>query len=525
MALEHLKSEKTVTRTFDWRGEHTGYQVANSWVPLDQKNTDAKTIAEMIASGAFTVLDPEITSAIPTRDRNGKVTGFDTNIGFVPHDKENALYKILELNLNDGKCDLKQSGHVPLQPKITHLIFCITFDRPWPHLAGEYSRSWKYRPNDKINWREFDIKMLNLPITADDLYPHILEALRVEGPNNAVGHQLLPIRKALLQIEIPVASLRSLYKGERAAGFGWIHAFLESSFAQNIVRSGRTTKEGPEIEWLIINAPQFLSRAVVDVTNSVINSFLREYGGQSVGYLSEATLHRALLVFARRVDASVVLHSSKFQPENNFQLQGEWLVGSPTPDTDEPHRLRQYSSEDALFRIRGLIESGFPLEALSIANAFLELIALPLALALAAGNRGAEEEVEKSGYTRRTEIISVGALAQPNDYIREALQKYVGISREIYPHRNDYMHSLRSRNHDYWRTVDLERQANELLDPLLDKFHGGIWLGHLASIITGTSHLTAAAKAAAQLEAQPRTSMLHSIKRYVRKIQACWRKK
>ena len=501
MASIDLENVTKVIRTFNWKGEHTGYRIDQTFVPLDQGNSDARALSVKIAEGVCALVDPEINRAVPTYDRKGAVTGYDTDLGFVPAVQNNALFKILEPALKDGSCKLSEPECVIAAPKITDLIFCIPFDRPWPHLVGEFWRSWKYRPNDNSDWRDFAIKLSNLPSESKDLCTLIIKALgATQPPGLLTGRQLLPLKRGVLEVEVSVTSLRPLFKGERAAGFGWKHDYLEDLFQQDLSRSGRTAREGPSIEWLLAYAQQYLSRAVVDVTNGVINAFRREYGGNSIGHLSEDDLERAALVFARRKDASRVLHSLKFQPIQDFQLQGEWRERPATPATVELNR--QLNTEGALLRIRGLIDAGFPLEAISVANAYLEMIALPLALAVTVGNGDAQEAVIRAGHRGRLEIINAAAVAEPKGYIFDALRTFMTTAEAIYPHRNDYMHELRSREHDYWRTVDQERQAKRLLNSLLDYFEVRIWLGWLATITTGGSFLSASAIAAAQLKAQ-----------------------
>ncbi len=336
----------------------------------------------------------------------------------------------------------------------------------------------------------------------EDLFAQVARALGAPRSGGIFGNgfQLLPIKRGLFEVDVPVVSLRALFKGERVAGFGLNHAYLEELFEQELVRSGRAAQEGPSIEWLLAHAREYLSRVIVDVTNGVISSYRREYGGDGIGYLNEEAFLRMTPVFARREDASVFFHSLNFQHINSFRLQGEWRERPLTPASVEINR--QLNSDGALLRIRGLMEAGFPHEALSVANAYLEVIALPVALAVIVGDQDATKVILTSGHRSRLEIINAAAVVEPKGYVADALLKFISAAKSIYPHRNDYMHDLRSSEHEYWRTVDLDRQAKRLLAPLLDVFEMRVWFEWLFNLIRGISILSPSAIAAAQMKAK-----------------------
>jgi len=493
-----LPNSDGVTRAFNWKGELTGYRVENSFIPLDERNVDARALAERIAAGECVVLDPQIKLAFPVHDKKGTLTGYDTDAGFIPADPNNALFKILRRAIENRSCELGQENLIDAPPKITALIFCIHFARPWPHLVGPLWRNWEYRPTENSHLREFRITILNLPAEPDDLLQHIATSLESSEPTGL--YQLIPLRNGLLEIEIPVASLGALFRGERTVGFGWISDHLEDSLQRELVRSGRSTRDGPGIEWLLVHAREYLSRAIVDITNGVISAFCREYGGNIVGYLTEEAFHRSTFVFATRENASNTFYSLNVQPAHSFQLQGEWRVRPLTPASIELNR--QLNTDGALLRIRGLIEAGFPHEALSVANAYLEIIAMPVALAAINGDQEAARAVIASGYRDRLEIIESTAVAEPKGYIADALLKFIQVAKSIYPHRNDYMHDLRSVEHEYWRTVDVDRQARILLAPLLDVFEMRVWFGWLFNLIGRLAVLSPSATAAAQRKAK-----------------------
>ena len=492
MAPVDLGNVTEVTRTYNWRGKHTGYHFANAFIPRDKNNIDARALSEKIAAGDCIAVDPDIKFATPTYGRKGSITGYDTDIGFIPADPNNALFIILQEALEGGSCALGSSDLAKVTPKIAYLVFCVVFDWPWPHLIAEFWRSWKYRPHDKSDWRNFIIRLSNIPAIAGDLFGQIAEALNIDPPTGFSGLTLISNQKALMEIEVPVTALRSVFKGERTVGLGWTGDFVEDSFQQNLVRSGRTLQEGPEIEWLLAHAPEFMSRPLVDVANGVISSFRREYGSKNLGYLSEDALRHTGLVLAKRDDGSKALHRLFHQPAQNFQLKGEWKGWSSVPRPIEFNR--QLNTDGARLRIAGLLEAGFPLEAMAVANGYFELIAMQLALVATTGDQNAQELVARAGYMTRVEIIHAAMLAEQKNHLADALSKFIAIAKAIYPHRNDFMHELRSRDHEHWRTSTLKGRQDGFL---IDHFQFQIWIGSLSDLVRNPM-LSSSAISAAQ---------------------------
>ena len=148
------------------------------------------------------------------------------------------------------------------------------------------------------------------------------------------------------------------------------------------------------------------------------------------------------------------------------------------------------------YELQACWKPAFP-EAMAVANGYFELIAMQLALVATTGDQNAQELVARAGYRTRVEIIHAAMLAEQKNHLADALSKFIAIAKAIYPHRNDFMHELRSRDHEHWRTVDLERQARRLLDPSLDHFQFQIWIGSLSDLVRNPM-LSSSAISAAQ---------------------------
>jgi hypothetical protein len=331
------------------------------------------------------------------------------------------------------------------------------------------------------------------------LYTQLQAFLGVRHADALRSQKLFPLQQAVLEIGVPVVALRKLFKGERAAGFGANSPFVIFLYELQMVQTGRSAREGPTIDWLIAYGSQYLSRTIVDTANNVSSAFLREYGGMSVGYVSESQLRQRLLCFARREDDSVELHDLRAQMSQGLALAGDWQEMSRAPYRPGG---RQYDFREALARVQNLLDFGFSLEAISVASAALEGLASMLTEALTQGNVTAGKQAARLGYRRCLAIVRAGTQKQSPGYVADALGKFLQLAEALYPHRNKYMHELRSVNYDHRRTIDLEREAYDLLAPLLDTYQQLVWQNHIAAILQRSEHIDAVTFVAAQDKAR-----------------------
>lgn len=501
MNPKDLRELTEVELSYDWKGRRRSYQVGNTYIPIAAGNSHFEILRNLIEEGKCNTADPKITFARPTFGKHGELTGYDTNVGFIPSNLGHPLLKQIQNNFPVPENESDESKTPQAGMRIEKLIFTIAFDRTWPNLDEPLSKTWRYRSNNRSPWRSVDVECLNLPGDASGLLPDIAKHFGCECEVDGPLKSFLPLRKGILNVEILVSDLRSFFKGERKAGFP-IHAnIVDDLVEQNLVRTGRTDREGPGITWLLQHASLFLGRAVADIANGVAAAFRIEFGGQRVGYIGELELNKNTVIFAKLNDGTVRMHHISLGGSVPYTVPDQWIGRPVTPDTTPEKSLRELDHYAALSRIRDLKESGFMFEAIALTNGFLEIYARSLALAFVIGDPDAENEIENLGHQRRLDIIFEGLKVLETGYVRDTLEKFYDAAKSIYPHRNGYLHALKSINHDYWRTVDIERETGALLEPVLDHFHGRILLSTLASIANGQTGLSEEAMIAARAKA------------------------
>ena len=463
---------------FTWRGELEAFIVTNettaTTIPRGNPRFDA--VAARVAAGQCDLLPPRFGVAYETMDGNGHLTGHNTSVGFVPLDPQNPLRVHLIEAIRSGDARVEPFAGDRL-PRLSHVVFCIPFDRPWPHLSGVFHRTWRYRSTPDDKWLNAEVRIRNLPDKPHDTVAEILNAMEVQIPDHNYP-SLNSIQNGIIEIEFRVRDLWSLYRTEERAGFGLFESFIKDRFEMDLVRDGRTRHGGPRTQSLIQMSPDFLRRAAVDIANDVTTEFNRDYGGDVVGFVTEEKLYSQRICFGRKLDGGYLLLSLMVVPTNSFKLCGTW---HGVPDQNE-YDTKQLSFPALQRRIKSLITGGFSLEALSLANGFFELVARAMVAGIVAPNAAATEWVAQRHFTydRSMEALEAVVATQPDGYIKVDLCSFLERGREIYQHRNMYMHALKSATHEITRSVDLTRQATSLLTPLINYFESGLFLNRVS---------------------------------------------
>lgn len=496
MTVENAATALRVIRSYDWRGRIRSFTCGASSIPNDPANTDAKLLLDRIAAGKCEAVDPTLSFAIETRDRIGKLTGYDTNLGFVPLDEQNALFKCVKRQLDEGDVQISAANNTI--PTTKSVILSVLLDGGW--ITGKSAElPWKYRPHDGAAWIDLNVTIANLE--ERDLFPQILHLLGISSPELALS--LMPARFSLLSIQLDTKNLRSFFKGERVAGFSKYAPFEEDLFQQDLVRNGRSAAEGPSIRFLIDHVGQYMIRPLVDIVNGVGRVFHNQFTQTSFVHMTERSLMSRFTV-ARAFENGA--RGIGMFPKQRYRFDGleAHLPTDAAPDNIPDYSLRQYDFRDTIFQLHRLLSCGFPLEAIALGNAFAESLSQAIVEAIVSGDPTALAEVQKrKSHERNLAIIAEAVRHHVDDYLSQSLNKFVRMAKTIYPHRNNYVHKLHSIDHDHWRSVDLQRKAELLLEPMMDHFHGQLLVQHLDGLIVGRVNLNPAANQAAIVAARP----------------------
>ena len=456
-----------VTKVYNWKGVVNAFAVDDpnsgqrTWVPLAAGNRHYHQLTERIAEGKCEVREPQFTFYTSVHGKSHRIVGYDTNLGFVPNDSNNALYQLLSAAMSTGT--VEDRGETPTRalPYCTHLKFCLFFPRPWPHLSGPFSSEWEYRASQGASAIKCGIRLSNHPEHTSNPVRSGISFLGVDVPH--VPEPVAPLRHAMLEIEFAINDLWKLYQGESAAGFGWLDESIADQLEQGRVRYDRQVGS-PDTRTLLQLAPQFLRRAVVDIANDVAGSFNREFGGYQVGFAREVDLQQQFLCFLRGGENHHLWQLGQ-QPPPSFNLSGEWRVRK---QTIAPKTL---PLRDVAQRLKALIEAGFAFEAMAVANAFYEVVCRHMIAGVVAADSQAVEWVmsPRFGYDRCRRILSDAIEDMADTYGRDEVKPWLAGLDEVYHHRNLYMHALQVC-HELDRTVDTARETASLLRPLLDVF-------------------------------------------------------
>ena len=478
-----LSDSLTATKQYNWRGEHVAYQLAGTTIPCDDRNKDYRAVLESIANGQCRAVEPDVTTATKVHSSAGVVTGYDTNLGFVPHDTSNSLYVLLQESARVGNCKIEEPGAVEENtPKIHTLIFCLVLDRGWQHLAGPLTHQFDYQPNERAKPIKIDVRIRNLPASAEDVLPHVFQSMGIEAPSHG-SFRFKALQAGMIEIEVPVTLLLKLFRNERARVRDGIEPFFTDSLAQHHVRTGREESRGPEVSWLINMAPYYLTYAVADVANVALQAFALEYGGAVPGHVAEDALVRSSLVFARHAEGHISLHRLQQQGEQSFGLVGEWPVGPTLLRLADEQSRKTLDLFFVASRVRQLFGAGFPMEALIVANAAFE-VALEWALSGAVVTHvRAQKLIADKGHSYRLELLTKVVAANTEAGLNTVeFSKFVAALMESNSMRNSYLHQLVVPTNDVWKLAQLDRTVERVLFFITDPHTSFITLGFLISL-------------------------------------------
>ena len=368
---------EVVEVVYNWKGEITSYKRVNGdasvFIPVG--NPDFGRLAENIANGEAIVQQPTITHATRTFSSDGTHTGYDTNVGFIPVDPNNPLYGLLSAAIEAGTCKESPITEIPTIDKsqhVTDVIVCVLFEQAWPHVKDNYRGTLCVRPNPHADVRSFSFCLRNVADpTSKSSLALLLEEHKCHLPSEILNGR--HICTGVLEIEIPVRDILKIIRGVIREPDTDIESPVRDLFNMELVRSGRSSSEGPSSCWLVANAHLYLSSFISDFSNRVIEAFWQEYGGVQLAYVSPLFLQRQFLVLRKHKSGNTSVGTFVSSGSHSDTLTGEWwrFVGLDAV-SDNPqyvvHPLRR-----ALSRLRMLIETGFHMEAVVLVNGILAL--------------------------------------------------------------------------------------------------------------------------------------------------------
>jgi hypothetical protein len=427
---------------YKWNGDLSNYKRENSFIPIDPGNTDFQEIQKLISEGNCTVLEPLVGSVYRSYDKHGLFSGYRTRFGFVPDDNKNPLLKLIKKQILDGSCtviDPKMQPALEMRPNLSKLIFPVILDAPWPFIQDKFHSEFCYSSNQKSTKYAYQFTIRNLPEKTSYIYQSLLEDYQIDKPDLIPGPKL---QFGLIEIEVPISRLRKLFFEQKNNGTESMNSMISDMLDQHYLETQRKKSEGPDISWLISNAHNYTKHFVVEFSNQVIEAFRTEFGKSAIQYLPEIRLNQDMLVMGCNESGVLSLQSHTSCRSHSFDLNGEWHPSSLIR-YEERNQSATYYQETALQRVSEMIQFGFHVEALGPLNAFLEVIFHWALLSSIHDNQIYSEWLKKIGHRVRLEILELIANSNLNAYIfNTKFKENILNAKQIYKHRNDYIHTL-----------------------------------------------------------------------------------
>jgi hypothetical protein len=455
-----------IDRAYSWQGDVTGYRYGNTFVPAGAGHRLEREILQKVEDGRAELLDPAIVSATRVYGETGAMTGWDTNVGFVPNDSDNALTCLVRQAIEQGTCTEAEPVAQAQQVPTEHVTLCVAFDRPWPHVNGATQSEIEYRSAPDSKPRTYRFALTNIPAGGEvDVAAHILQGYGISAPDMRLGWWN---QAAVLHIEVPVSALCVLFRGEKRNLEASLRDFVEADLEEHLIRTGRSRSRGPNRDWLISRAKNYLHHFVMEVGNRIVHAHAFEYGDPPIGYIDRWTLYERTLVVLRHRDGSYRLGAFGVQGRYSFDVQGwrppgvslqKFQAQLPEKTTDFRHLLAN---------IRVLLKMGLHMEALCLFNGVAEVaVKDQMQVALhAAGTAARGCELEQLGHRGRLHLLQEVELPE----IEALTEKFMsGVSKlhHIYDIRNDYLHGLWQPRGEFFLSIRVRQDIEELLEPFM----------------------------------------------------------
>lgn len=428
-----------VERTY-WNGKLSGYLWDGMTVPIARGNSHFQAIRKAIHDGTCIVVEPTFGKIHRGVDRHGNPSGFRTRFGFVPDYKHSHLLRLINAQLADGSCEVAEP---PIETQAARryetLVLTTILAQPWPGIVGECSGNLAYRAMRDKPSQPYKFVLRNLPNGADDRLEILLKTYgaAVQFPFRNSPHKF-----GVLEIEIPLSLLRSMYTNERKLLPSGESELVATLVEQHFAESRRSRREGPDISWLINNAHLYTAHFAVEFSNRIFDAFRLEYGRAPLSYIVEGYYRIQPLIFGREANGFHHLLVANFPSQNNTPVPQEWhSVGLERYDQES--QSPDFLLRTALRRVSDLVAIGFHAEALAPLNAFLEVLVLKSLQSCVRDSPHMVVHLERMGHKDRLSIITLIANSQEiSTLFDENFKKSLRSATEIYKRRNAYVHSL-----------------------------------------------------------------------------------
>jgi hypothetical protein len=414
----------------------SGYRWDDKTIPLAPGNRDFDLITEAIAQGQCEVREPHFGVVYRTFDQHGAPSGYRGSFGFLPSYRESELLALLHRQIDDGRASLDDNAQTPPPapgPRYEKLVFSISLDHPWP-ISSACVGDFNYRSRENSAPTPYRFTLVNLQRSESKV--DLIRRHHNLTPNSNFN---VSENFGILEVEVPVKGLRTLYQGERNLIPEDHRSFLSTLEEEHLAETRRSR---PDIGWLINMAYLYASHFILEISNAISDVVKLEYGSSPLQHLYEGygQVRPDLFGCTSAGEYHHIVPGDYRKMQNTFPPEPLlYALARHEADAQSPGYLRRV----ALRRVAEMAKLGFHLEALAPLNAFLEIAFMQTLQACVSDSPQVLPLVQRLGHAERLEIFSeiskFGAGSYPCD---EAFKEMIATCKAIYRHRNQYVHDL-----------------------------------------------------------------------------------
>ncbi|MEP0879932.1 hypothetical protein NDI49_00020 [Trichocoleus sp. ST-U3] len=465
-----------VTPIYNWEGHLISYQQGNKFVPIADDNQEYQIIKEAIKNGTCIVKEPIIEEVTKTYDRKKNWSGYRWHGIFVPIDENNYLYQIIDKAIKDNICIVNEpeEEHNATSSKIKTIIFCVLFDQPWHRVEDFYEGKMPYRSNPKAQYVDYNFRLINLPINEK------LNAANFLFEYYEIAKEKFPIeismKIGMLELEVPVKYLLKLFRTEKELLEENTANIIEDILKQNLKEFGRKESEGANILVLIQYAKSYLENFIMELGNRIIEAYAGEYRELPIGYINKWKIHEKTFVINKFDDGTYDLGTFGLSERVTPKLSGKWQQNFSFLQVAQPEAYLKSSQNNALRRVRMLVDSGFHMEGFCLLNAFLEVNVEDAICECIKADKETEDIIRRKDHKILLEVLEeIGKSAKDNSFYSEEYLAKIEKAKEIYKHRNAYVHALELPEKEKTLSLKQRRVLESLMYEFMDEWESRPW--------------------------------------------------
>jgi hypothetical protein len=213
----------------------------------------------------------------------------------------------------------------------------------------------------------------------------------------------------------------------------------------------------------------------MELGNRIIEAYAGEYRELPIGYINKWKIHEKTFVINKFDDGTYDLGAFELSERVTPKLSGKWQQNFSFLQVAQPEVYLKSSQNNALRRVRMLVDSGFHMEGLCLLNACLEVNVEDAICECIKADDKTKKIIKRIDQEILLDLLkNIGESTKHNYYNEKYLEK-IEKAKEIYKHRNAYVHALELPEKEKTLSLKQRRVLESLMYEFMDEWESRPW--------------------------------------------------